>query len=580
MKNGTLSSLGIKNEPTLFSKNLSILKLVLVASILWLLPSLVSAQLSYSPSTGIAYQGQAQMSAGATGAAGSLTIISTSLPSGITISSTTGQISWDATVPVGHYNINVFDGTSTVTYNLNVIPNPDNFFTAKYSGSTVKTVQYGPVRSSNNNANVDVYLPTGDNNTQRPVLMFLHGGGFQSTGTKTESYVVSFCKLFATYGFVCFAPNYNETLVKAGHNAGQNLAALKDADSCLNWIRNPTTAATYNYNPEFLYFGGGSAGAHLSCNFAFADGNSWYNGFTPNIKNVIAFADCWGSSPVMSSSGAGDRLYNFSSLNANSLPTYMVQGSSDQTVPVQNGIDLNNALTAAGAIHDWWEIPGETHGCPGHVPQPIGDSMAAFFHKVWKLKYPLTVNAVVTPVKLVSFDAALSGSKVSISWTTATEINSSYFEVERSIDGKNFAFAGRVTALGNSSSNLKYVYSDDASALSGTVYYRLKSVDKDGAFTYSSIKSVTINVNSHLSVYPNPVKAGQSVCINYKASAADKVTVEVMDLLGRKVLTSNHNINEGSNTLSIATTGMKAGTYFLTISSNNQVIQKQKLVIE
>ena len=577
MKNSTLNLGWVEKEPTtLISKASNFARLTIVALAICILPSLVSAQLSYSPSSGIAYQGQAQMSVGATGAAGSLTITGTGLPAGITISSVTGQISWDATVPVGHYNINVFDGISTVTYNLNVIPNPDNFFTAKYSGSTVTTVQYGASTKYNN---VDVYLPKGDNVTERPVLMFLHGGGFQSSGTKTESYVVSFCQLFATYGFVCFAPNYNEG---AGHTAAQNLAALKDADSCLNWIRNPTTGATYKYNPEFLYFGGGSSGAHLSCNFAFADGNSWYNGFTTNLKNVICFADCWGSSPVMSSSGAGDRLYNFSSLNANSLPAYMVQGSADQTVPVINGIQLDAALTAVGAIHDWWEIPGETHGCPSHVPQPIGDSMAAFFHKIWKLKYPQTVNPIVTPVKLVSFDAVLLGNKVDISWATATEINSDHFEIERSVDGKNFVLAGKVSSSGNSSSAQKYNYMDDASSLSGTVYYRLKSVDKNGSFTYSEMKSVELKLSRSIisNLYPNPLATGQDLKVLYNSFKGDKVTFQVINSVGKKVSSSTLPVNQGSNELSLNIRHLAVGAYYLIALENNILIQRMPLIIK
>ena len=544
----------------------------LIILIILAFPAICLAQLAYTPNSGIAYFSKAQMSVGATGAAGSLTITSTGLPSGITINAATGQISWDATVPVGNYSINVSDGISTIPYTLNVIPNPDDFLTPKYSGSTVKTVYYATPNNSFHD--VDVYLPTGDNNTQRPVFVFQHGGGFRApsggSGTKTESYVVSFCKYMATCGYVAFAPDYNEG---SGHTLPQNLLAVKDMDVCVNWIRSSATATTYNYNPNFIFVGGGSAGAHLSCNYVNYDGGTNYGGYQINLTNVIAEADCWGSSPTT------DRLYSFANLKSTQIPTFIVQGSKDQTVPVQNSIDLNNALNAVGSFHDFWEISGETHGCPGHIA-PISDTMAHFNNRAWKHLFPQTINAVVTPVKLASFDAALFGNKVNISWTTANEINSSRFEIERSSDGKTFVLAGKVNATSNSSVTRSYTYTDGIASFSGTVYYRLKLVDKNGSFSYSSIKSITSVSGNHFSVYPNPVKLGQTVKLSYTGATSEKLVIKVMDVLGRKVIALNTTSNGGSNTFTVSTDGLKAGTYYLYVSSTSQLIHQQKLVIE
>ena len=255
--------------------------------------------------------------------------------------------------------------TSTATIN------PDDFLVPKFSAVTVtKNVAYGTPNGSFHL--VDIYSPTGDTTTNRPAVMFFHGGGFQTGNDKTQSYVVSFCTYLAKCGYVAFAPNYT---VGGGHTFAQNLLAVQDADLCLNWIR--ANGSTYNYNANYLFEGGGSAGAHLSCNFCFADGSPNYNGYQVNLSNVIAFADCWGSSPN------ADRLYNYSSLNNQSMPVFIVQGSADQTVPVQESITLDGYLNTAGAYHDFWEIPGETHGCPNHIPA-ISDTMAHFFNRAWK----------------------------------------------------------------------------------------------------------------------------------------------------------------------------------------------------
>ena len=299
----------------------------------------------------------------------------TGAPIGVTINATTGVISWLNSVNIGAYTLTVTAtnsaGSTNTTYTLSVKLNPDDFLVPHFSAVTKVSTTYSSTGSYHQ---VDVYTPTGDANTQRPAVMFLHGGGFQTSGTNTESYVVSFCTYLAKCGYVAFAPNYNEG---GGHTLAQNLLAVKDADLCMNWIRNTTTATTYGYNPNYLFCGGGSAGAHLVCNFCFWDGSANYNGYVVNLQKIIAFADCWGSSPD------ADRLYNYASLNANSLPVFIVQGSADQTVPVSTSITLNNYLNTAGAYHDFWEITGETHGCPNHIAA-ISDTMAHFFNRAWK----------------------------------------------------------------------------------------------------------------------------------------------------------------------------------------------------
>lgn len=308
---------------------------------------------------------------------GSITYTVSNPTAGVTINSNTGQISWSNAIDYGTYNImvNASNGTSTTTatYTLNINLNPDDYLTPHYTNVTTSTVYYAT--PNNNFHNVDVYMPVGDPHTKRPAFMFLHGGGFQSSGTNTQSYVVEFCTYMAQCGYVAFAPNYNEG---SGHTLPQNARAVIDANLCLDWIRN--SASTYNFDPKYLFIGGGSAGGHLVCNLSFYDGSTNYssNGVSAvNLTNVIAFADCWGSSPD------ADRLYNFSSLNSHSLPVLIVHGTSDQTVPVAESTTLNNYLTAAHSIVDYWQIPGETHGCPNHRAA-ISDTMSHFFNRVWK----------------------------------------------------------------------------------------------------------------------------------------------------------------------------------------------------
>jgi len=92
------------------------------------------------------------------------------------------------------------------------------------------------------------------------------------------------------------------------------------------------------------------------------------------------------------------------------------------------------------------------------------------------------------PVELISFTASALNNQVSLEWSTASELNNHYFEIEKSLDGKEFTTIGRVEGNGNSRSIIDYNFIDYN--LSKTSYYRLKQVDFDGQFEYSDIVAI------------------------------------------------------------------------------------------
>ncbi len=91
-----------------------------------------------------------------------------------------------------------------------------------------------------------------------------------------------------------------------------------------------------------------------------------------------------------------------------------------------------------------------------------------------------------------------------LTWITSTELNSDYFEIERSTDAKSWINLGIVQAAGNSNAKNNYNFVDSIPE-SGLNYYRLKMVDLDGTFAYSRIKSVNFPEFSWAKLYPNPV---------------------------------------------------------------------------
>ncbi|MGI4832287.1 MAG: lamin tail domain-containing protein [Janthinobacterium lividum] len=134
------------------------------------------------------------------------------------------------------------------------------------------------------------------------------------------------------------------------------------------------------------------------------------------------------------------------------------------------------------------------------------------------------------PVQLVSFAAILlpSGS-VALTWTTASELNSARFEVERSLDGAAFMRIATLGAQGTSTQARTYA-ARDAAAPTGALYYRLRLVDLDGTSTYSPAVLVAAGPAGELALSPNPT-TGQ---LHFVVEVAGSYTVR--SVLGQEVL--------------------------------------------
>ncbi|HET9503660.1 MAG TPA: T9SS type A sorting domain-containing protein [Hymenobacter sp.] len=115
------------------------------------------------------------------------------------------------------------------------------------------------------------------------------------------------------------------------------------------------------------------------------------------------------------------------------------------------------------------------------------------------------------PVQLVSFAAARQGSGVRVTWATASEKNSDYFVVERSLDGHTFARVARVAAQGTTAQGHAYA-SLDGAAPAARLYYRLRQVDLDGTVAYSPVVTVAAAdaATAELILAPNPARESVS----------------------------------------------------------------------
>ena len=170
---------------------------------------------------------------------------------------------------------------------------------------------------------------------------------------------------------------------------------------------------------------------------------------------------------------------------------------------------------------------------------------------------------VVTPVTLSLFTVGLDAKQMPVlNWSTSSEQNSSYFEVERSSDGSQFSGIGQVAAHGTTSLTHNYIYTDP-DALQGINYYRLRMVDLDGKFAFSKILSIDIGNHGHgMLVYPNPVYRTANLQFNVKTTGEYKV--DLISMSGQVVRTEVIQVGSTQQTIPFnRDPGISSGVYIL-----------------
>lgn len=163
------------------------------------------------------------------------------------------------------------------------------------------------------------------------------------------------------------------------------------------------------------------------------------------------------------------------------------------------------------------------------------------------------------PVKLADFRVQNEGNKMAqLNWETTAETNSSHFDIQRSTDTKTWQTIGTKSSANNSTSVIQYHFTDDA-PLNGLSYYRLKMVDLDGTFGYSSIKNTKFEIKDQkaLNLYPNPVS---DVLYVNKSTANNLKMVSILTASGAPAMDVNFT-SQG-----IPVKSLKSGVYVVKLT--------------
>ena len=171
------------------------------------------------------------------------------------------------------------------------------------------------------------------------------------------------------------------------------------------------------------------------------------------------------------------------------------------------------------------------------------------------------------PVELISFEAVGNGEQVDLSWTTAGELNNQSFLVERSRNRVDWRAIASVQGAGTTAAEQHYRVTD-TSPNSGANYYRLKQLDLDGRFTYSSVVVVNMDdLEVPVTLFPNPARDILNV-----ESGSDFSGVTLFTLDGRKVRTSD--------TRELPLDGLSSGLYLVSIQTTSGRVTSRLIVKE
>jgi hypothetical protein len=192
--------------------------------------------------------------------------------------------------------------------------------------------------------------------------------------------------------------------------------------------------------------------------------------------------------------------------------------------------------------------------------------------------YPVSVQNIVLPVNLLSFDAkAINNHSVQLNWKAISDETFDGYAIERSRDGNSWSQIGYVSATGSQSIQ-SYVYVDQ-NPYKGISHYRLRLREKNAAERISDIRQVKIaDVRVKFSITPNPATTQVSMLLT-ATRPGTRASIRVINSNGSTLYTQTVMLREGNSTISLPlATEWPAGTYLVVVATD-EGIESEKLLI-
>jgi uncharacterized repeat protein (TIGR01451 family) len=270
--------------------------------------------------------------------------------------------------------------------------------------------------------------------------------------------------------------------------------------------------------------------------------------------------------------------------DANDAVDYSFKATNGGKTYVKFFIGVGAAQNAGGTlqVNESYTVTFKVKA--GAVPAGVSNTATSYAYSASGDLFTDQSTAVISPsgaplsVKLVSFTGKLAQpNKALLEWVTNEEVNNKHFILERSEDAVNFEARATIAGSGTSAQVNKYQYTDDINVSAKVVYYRLKSVDMDGKFSFSAIVPVrltnSINIEK-VSVYPNPFVNNVKLFVNSKEAGIANFRVFALD--GKTISNSKIKMEAGDNIIVLTEMNkLQPGTYMIEVSTADAKIIKK-----
>lgn len=351
-----------------------------------------------------------------------------------------------------------------------------------------------------------------------------------------------------------------------------------------------------------IYGGGGNSGSTYTNDFIdlYNPGLSSVSVAGWSVQYASAAGSSWTATPL-SGSIPGYGFYLIQEANGAAgttpLPTpdatgTIAMGATAGKVALCNTTTaLTGANPTGAAIIDFVGYGSTANGYEGTGPTPAPSNTASVARKNYGDDSNNNANdflastvspknsTVILPVELTSITATAEGGHITLSWHTATEVNNYGFDIEKN-GGGSWNKIGFVAGQGTTNAPHSYSFVD-ANA-SGQVSYRLKQIDRDGKFEYSStvqataasIKTFGLDQN-----YPNPFNPSTSVCFAVKET--QHVSLKIYNAVGQEVRTlfSGDAVANTLYSVSFDATGLASGMFFSVLqTATSHEVRKMTLL--
>jgi hypothetical protein len=174
------------------------------------------------------------------------------------------------------------------------------------------------------------------------------------------------------------------------------------------------------------------------------------------------------------------------------------------------------------------------------------------------------VACTVLAISFVDVTATPENGAVNVGWTVGQEVSTLNYVVERSTDGVHFSAIGSESSKAADGVDNAYQYPDnEASAVGGTLYYRIREVETDGTFYYSKVVSVSLGAGAgKLAAFPNPAQS--FVTVSFSSMMAEVVSLRLFDVRGCQLWSKQYEAQVGQNTVNIdCVSTLPDGVYLL-----------------